>query len=272
MNNFNQSSHDYQLNAIGQQRAFDKTFSLLKQKVTLHSSVMDLGCGPGTFTRQLADMTNASVIGLDISSKMIEKANQTHQKSNLSFKQQDIETLDLHHQYDVIFANSSLYYIRNRITSYEKIAAALTEKGAFIAQMAYGPDFTSCFAKALNGVLMTHKEIRQVMRHYQADIFFYNDETQLTRDFLLAGLNLVSLEAENQALILSVDETMQQYDSNVFLSILNPLNYTDPSLITADFCQQFRSLMRTEFEKMTDEAGKLTVVYPRMYIVAERMG
>lgn len=270
MNNFNTSSDDYQLNAIAQQRAFDKTLSLLKKRVKLNSSVMDLGCGPGTFTRQLADMTHASVLGIDISAQMIEKACKTHQKSNLSFKQQDIETLAIKNEYDVIFANSSLYYVKNRIVGYEKIATALTEKGAFIAQLAYGPDFTTCFAKALNSLLSTHREIRQVIKHYHADIFFYSDKTSFERELLLAGLKVVSLEVEDQALLLSVDETMQQYESNVFLSIFNPLNFTDPSLVTADFCQQFRSLMRIEFEKMTDEEGKLTVVYPRMYLVADK--
>ena len=270
MNNFNASSENYQSNAIAQQAAFDKTLSLLKQRVKSNSSVLDLGCGPGTFTRQLADMTHAEVMGIDISAKMVEKASRTHQKSNLLFQQQDIERLDVQHQYDVIFSNSSLYYIKNRVSCYEKIVAALTEKGAFIAQLAYGPDFTTCFAKALNSLLLEHNTIRQVMRHYRADIFFYSDETQWTRELLLAGLKVVSMESEDQTLVLNVDETMTQYESNVFLSVLNPLNFTKPSLITEDFCQRFKMLMRAEFEKMANEEGLLSVVYPRMYLVAEK--
>lgn len=271
MNNFNASSENYQSNAIAQQRAFDKTLSLLKQRVQSNSSVLDLGCGPGTFTRQLADMTHAEVMGIDIAAKMVEKASKIHQKSNLFFQKQDIERLDVQHQYDVIFANSSLYYVKNRVSCYEKIAATLTEKGAFIAQLAYGPDFTTCFAKALNALLVSHAEIRQAMKSFRADIFFYSDETQWTRELLLAGLTVVSMESEDQTLLLDVDETMTQYESNVFLSVLNPLNFTDPSLITADFCQRFRMLMRAEFEKMVDEQGLLSVVYPRMYVVAEKM-
>ncbi|WP_298771308.1 methyltransferase domain-containing protein [uncultured Shewanella sp.] len=270
MNNFNASSENYQSNAIAQRRAFDKTFSLLKQRVKSNSSILDLGCGPGTFTRQLADMTHAEVIGVDISAQMIEKASKTHQKANLFFKQQDIERLDTHHKKDVIFANSSLYYIKNRVSCYEKIAATLTAKGVFIAQLAYGPDFTTCFAKALNKLLLCHSEIRQAMRQYRADIFFYSDETQWTRELLLAGLKVVLMESEDQILLLDVDETMTQYESNVFLSVLNPLNYADPSLITADFCQRFRMLMRAEFEKMANGEGLLSVVYPRMYLVAEK--
>lgn len=57
----------------------------------LNYSILDVGCGTGIFTRQLADMfTKAVVCGCDINADMVAKA---AKNTTISFKQSDAETL-----------------------------------------------------------------------------------------------------------------------------------------------------------------------------------
>jgi len=87
--------------------------------------VVDLGCGTGELTRQLAEaLPNSDVTGIDSSSAMLEKAG-SFASSNLHFEQGD--QAKLAGKWDLIFSNAALHWsedhselIRNL---YRKLAA-----------------------------------------------------------------------------------------------------------------------------------------------------
>ena len=73
--------------------------------------VVDLGCGTGELTRQLADnLPNSQVTGLDTSSAMLEKA-ASFQRSDLIFEQGDQAALT--GSWDLIFSNAALHWSEN---------------------------------------------------------------------------------------------------------------------------------------------------------------
>jgi trans-aconitate methyltransferase len=75
--------------------------------------ILDLGCGDGALTAQLADFVpQGKVIGIDSSRGMIEAALK-HQKSNLSFAVKDINFLDYIDQFDVVFSNATLHWVKD---------------------------------------------------------------------------------------------------------------------------------------------------------------
>lgn len=47
--------------------------------------VLDIGCGKGAISSKLAELSNGKVIGIDISSKMIDYANRDNSNPNVSF-------------------------------------------------------------------------------------------------------------------------------------------------------------------------------------------
>lgn len=70
--------------------------------------IIDLGCGDGAITAQLADLVpNGRGLGIDVSQSMI-KATRNHQRSNLSFMLKDIHCLDFKDEFDLIFSNAIL--------------------------------------------------------------------------------------------------------------------------------------------------------------------
>lgn len=79
--------------------------------VRANLKVIDLGCGPGNLTRELADkLPNSHVTGLDSSPQMLEKA-ASLSTPNLVFKQGDQSTLT--GEWDLIFSNAALQWSEN---------------------------------------------------------------------------------------------------------------------------------------------------------------
>lgn len=74
-------------------------------------NVVDLGCGTGELTRQLADtLPNSDVTGLDSSSQMLEKASPLS-TPRLRFEQGD--QAQLTGEWDLIFSNAALHWSEN---------------------------------------------------------------------------------------------------------------------------------------------------------------
>jgi trans-aconitate methyltransferase len=68
--------------------------------------ILDLGCGDGALTEQLA-ATGAIVLGVDTSPSMLEAA----RKRNLQAEHHDATALPYHHQFDAVFSNAALHWI-----------------------------------------------------------------------------------------------------------------------------------------------------------------
>ena len=76
-----------------------------------HLKVVDLGCGTGELTRQLADaLPDSDVTGLDSSPQMLEKA-AAYAGPNLRFVQGD--QAELSGEWDLIFSNAALHWTEN---------------------------------------------------------------------------------------------------------------------------------------------------------------
>ncbi len=91
--------------------------------------ILDLGCGDGALTEQLASMlTEGIVIGIDASKGMIDEA-QKRKKRNLSFKLMDINHLNFSEKFDLVFSNATLHWIKDHKRLLTRICDILNEEG-----------------------------------------------------------------------------------------------------------------------------------------------
>lgn len=98
--------------------------------------ILDVGCGDGALTAKLAEIVpDGSVMGIDASEGMINAA-QSHKKDNLTFKQLDVTTMQYHEEYDVIFSNATLHWIKDHKTLLELFYRALKPSGVLRANFA----------------------------------------------------------------------------------------------------------------------------------------
>lgn len=91
--------------------------------------ILDLGCGDGALTVQLADLVpGGTVIGIDASQGMIQTASQKH-RDNLSFILMDINQLDFTDRFNVIFSNAALHWVHDHQRLLNAAKRALRDSG-----------------------------------------------------------------------------------------------------------------------------------------------
>ena len=75
--------------------------------------VLDLGCGDGTNTALIAELVpNGKVVGIDASKGMIDRAKQK-ERNNLKFILMDIDVIEFTDEFDVIYSNATLHWVKD---------------------------------------------------------------------------------------------------------------------------------------------------------------
>lgn len=99
----------------------DRMFGEIKNIIEPNANVIDVGCGTGRFSFSVADKVK-SVVGIDLSSKNIAKANQTLQKnpnSKISFLHTNLANLiSQNHHFDY----AVMTYVIHEVNPEERIA------------------------------------------------------------------------------------------------------------------------------------------------------
>jgi len=91
--------------------------------------ILDLGSGDGLLTAFLADLVpRGFVLGIDSSQGMIDTA-KTQERYNLQFKLFDINELDFKDEFDLIFSNATLHWIKNHTGLLNNVFRALKTGG-----------------------------------------------------------------------------------------------------------------------------------------------
>ncbi|MGM0829072.1 MAG: class I SAM-dependent methyltransferase [Bacillota bacterium] len=108
-----------------------------------NKSVLDLGCGFGWHCRYAREQQARSVIGVDISEKMLQQAREMTNDSFISYFKMPIEDIDFSKsQFDVVISSLAFHYIESFETICKKIYDCLKPGGSFIFSVEH-PIFTS---------------------------------------------------------------------------------------------------------------------------------
>ncbi|MEH7095307.1 methyltransferase domain-containing protein [Neobacillus vireti] len=93
--------------------------------------VLDLGCGTGDLAKKLADF-GAEITGVDKSAKMIEQARSKY--PTIEFLVQDATELAFQHEFDAVFSNAALHWIKQPKPALTCIYNSLKKGGRFVAE------------------------------------------------------------------------------------------------------------------------------------------
>ncbi len=94
--------------------------------------VVDLGCGFGWFCRWAHEQGATSILGLDVSEKMLERAVATSDVA-IEYRRADLEELELPPAaFDIAYSSLALHYIQDVSRLFATVHQALVPGGAFI--------------------------------------------------------------------------------------------------------------------------------------------
>lgn len=96
-----------------------------------HEQILDLGCGTGQLTAQLA-ATGAEVVGLDQSPEMIAQAKANYPE--IDFIVADARQFQVEQPFDAVFSNATLHWILEPDAAISCIHRALKPGGRFVAE------------------------------------------------------------------------------------------------------------------------------------------
>ena len=92
--------------------------------------ILDLGCGDGGITAHLAEcVPNGLTVGIDASQSMVESAQKNYKTDNLRFALMDINTIDFVDEFDLIFSNATLHWVKDHHKLLANVRKCLKAEG-----------------------------------------------------------------------------------------------------------------------------------------------
>lgn len=92
--------------------------------------ILDLGCGDGGITAQLAELVpDGLTVGIDASQSMIESAQENYKAENMRFDLMDINTIDFEDEFDVVFSNAALHWVKDHNRLLTNVHKSLKSEG-----------------------------------------------------------------------------------------------------------------------------------------------
>lgn len=200
-NEYSKMSRSQQgLEGAGEWRQLKSLFPNLSGK-----RVLDLGCGYGWHCKYAVECGADSVLGIDLSEKMIETAKEKNSDEKIEYCVCGLDQYDYpENSFDCVVSNLVLHYICDLSVIYKNIFKTLKKEGVFLLNIEH-PVFTS----GVNQDWVYGDDGKP--RHWPVDNYFYpgmretnflgktvqkqhHTLTQIIGDLLKAGFSVETLE------------------------------------------------------------------------------
>jgi trans-aconitate methyltransferase len=256
---FDDVSGEYGKKSLVQQSAALKLMGLLDFRGD--ESILDVACGPGHITRQLADLTSARVVGTDISEGMIDEARKDY--PGIEFARVAAEDLEYAGEFDVVFCNSALQWFSDGPGAVRAMFDALVPGGRLGLACPSTPDFAPWFLSVVEAV-SARPEIAPTYAHRHSPWFHLPDLDSYRVMFEKAGFVTTHIEMEHEVNEYTVEEAFGIFSTGAARGFVGPAYYDVE--VTDDYLDAFSAAVRDEMESRAVD-GKVRVDFNRMYYV-----
>ena len=122
--------------------------------------ILDVGCGEGSLTQKIL-AAGATVVGIDASAEMVGAA----AARGIDARVIDAERLPFEREFDAVFSNAALHWVRDHDAMLAGVHRALKPGGRFVAEFG-GHGNIAAIQVAIRSVLANHGWATNVHRYY----------------------------------------------------------------------------------------------------------
>lgn len=263
MNIYKWDAKDYQDNSSAQQKWARELIA--KMELKGNEAVLDIGCGDGKITAEISKrLPHGSIIGVDNSKEMIDLSNKNypHNKyKNVSFKLCDAKKLIFNNEFDIVFSNATLHWIKDHVPVLMGIKKALKKKGKLLIQMG-GKGNAEDIIKTFNSI-KNKIEWKDCFINFEFPYGFYGPDEY--RAFLdNTGLEVNYIKLINKDMIHNGKEGLRGWFRTTWLPFINRVPEKLRNLFIEDVINSY-------IEKYPlDDNGCTHVKMVRLEVMAEK--
>ena len=167
-------------------------------------SLLDIGCGDGKISAQLAHVVkNGRVLGIDSSENMIQRASEKFPPTtnpNLSFLHMDATEIHLSQKFDIVFSNATLHWVKNHSAVLRGVHSCLKSGGMILFQMGGCGNAAEVFAAIRETI--QHPRWQQYFEVFTPPYHFYGPKDYevwlLESGFRPARIELISKDMQHE--------------------------------------------------------------------------
>lgn len=264
--NFSSKACTYEENGLVQKMTGRTLLNLLN--INGFESILDLGCGPGGTTAQIAQMTTGTVVGVDVSAGMINKAAATYSGvSNLRFVVRDAAQLNYLNEFEHIFCNSVFQWFTDPKPVLKECWKALKPGGTMVVQAPATSKYCPIFIEATTR-FASNSETAILFKHFKSPYYFLESAAEYQELFNRSGFAVDYCEFEDESNRFTVDEVMGIFKSGAENGYLNQAYY-DVDLNNR-YIETCRSILRSLLKSKSDADDKVDLKFTRVYLKATK--
>jgi trans-aconitate methyltransferase len=210
--------------------------------------ILDLGCGDGVLTRQIAD-AGAVVTGIDASPEMVKAAT----ARGLDARVLDARRLPFDAEFDAVFSNAVLHWIPDADAVLAGVARSLRRGGRFVAEFGAHTN-VAAIAVAIRAVFARHGV------PYQSP-WYYPTPEEYRQRLEANGLTVRDIHSFPRPTPLPTG----------MVGWLRTFRVSQLAELSAELTQQIENeIVELLRPSLCDTAGQWTADYVRLQVVAER--
>jgi trans-aconitate 2-methyltransferase len=227
------------------------------------SYVLDLGCGPGNLTSTLAQRwPAATVVGVDSSAEMIERARSTSASDRVAFVVGDLRTYTPDRPVDVLTSNATLQWVPQHVDVLPRLVDLLAPDGWLAAQVP--GNFAEPSHTELHE-LLAEPRWRARLADEQLPTPAVEEPTTYIEMLSTLGCRVDALETTYFQLLQGVDTVLAWLQGTALRPVLSVLDEAEQREFLAELAPRLRAAYRTE-------SFGTVLPYRRIFFVAQREG
>ena len=266
MTTFTEISDRYQIDSIVQKSASEILMDLLEIKKG--DTILDLGCGTGHITHTLQQRSRGTVVGIDPSPGMINKAREKFTAPGSTFQCGLAENLTYNAEFDIIFCNSAFQWFSQPAQSLAACYLALKPGGKMAIQAPATTNYCPNFLQAI-GEVQQHPSTQVCFAGFTAPWFFLESAETYAQEFEKAGFSVLQSFIDEVRTSHSPQETFTIFDSGASAGYFNSEYYARP--LSQEYIEAFRTIVRRSFEQQAGANGQVELIFYRIYLLAQKI-